>query len=182
MDLVEKKKRMCPLTITAGSENLGAVKLDGQIGEVVLGVVKLAEVILGLKEALENGETSLAVSLSPFLALGIPHLERGETSTGHGKVRCIEDIASFIVNILRTVAEAEDLEDRELAAQMHGNQLSTALFVRSSNASKYGTPGLAWLVPCRDGLVVDRADGRVLLIEVEDARGRLLQKLAAAVA
>jgi hypothetical protein len=72
------------LTISTSRKDLGAIQLDGQIGKIILFVIKLAEIVLGLKEALEDGEASLAMSLAPFLALRIPHFKGSKSSSGHG--------------------------------------------------------------------------------------------------
>jgi hypothetical protein len=72
------------LTISTSRKDLGAIQLDGQIGKIILFVIKLAEIVLGLKEALEDGEASLAMSLAPLLALRIPHLKGSKSSSGHG--------------------------------------------------------------------------------------------------
>lgn len=168
-------------TFTSSSQNLRAIQLDGQIRQVSLLVVQLAEIVASLEETLEDGESGLAVSLSPLLALGIPHLERCKTSSGHREVGGIEHVTSLSINIDAAVSETKDLQNWELAAQVHGNKLSTALLVGSGNASKDGAPGLARLVPGGDGLVRNRADRRVLLVEVVGAWRCLLQKLAASV-
>ena len=65
---------------------------------------------------LQNGEASLAVSLSPLLALGIPELGRNETCPRHAKVRGVKDITGLTVHIDVAVAKAEDLQGLELAA------------------------------------------------------------------
>ena len=114
------------------------------------------------------------MSLSPLLALRIPHLQGSQAGAGHGEVGGVEDIASLAINILAAVAEAKDLEDGELAAQVHGNKLCAALLVRGGNAAKDGTPSLARLVPCGNGLAIHGADRWVRLVEVESSGGGLL--------
>ena len=57
----------------------------------------------------------MAVRLPPFLALGVPHLERGKTSAGHAEIGCIKDVASFTVDVLRSIPKAENLERSKLA-------------------------------------------------------------------
>ena len=83
---------------------------------------------------------------------------------------------------------------------MHGHQLSSAFLkcgqlqsdpgvkmtewylVSAGNTAEYGAPRLARLVPGGDGLPGQGADRGVLLVEVEDTRGCLLEELAATVA
>jgi hypothetical protein len=162
-------------------KDLGSVKLQGEIREVILGVSQLAKVIAGLEEALENRETGLAVSLTPFLALGIPQFQGCKAGASHAKVRGIQDITSFTIHIQTTVTEAKDLQDGELATKVHGNQLGPALLVRGRKAAKDRTPCLTGLVPCCDGFFRDRTDRRVLLVKVEHARGSFLKEFTAAV-
>lgn len=157
------------LTFTTNSGNLAAVQLNRQIRQVILGVVQLAKVFAGIKEALEDGESSLAVSLTPFLALGIPHLQGREAGTGHTEIRAEEDVTCIVVHILCPVAVAKNFQDGEFAAQVDTNQLGTAFLIRGTHVSEYGTPSLARLVPGSDGLLCDGADRRVLLVKVENA-------------
>ncbi len=58
------------------------------------------------------------------------------------------------VHIDAAIAEVEDLEDGELAAQEHGDQLGTAFFVGAREPAENRAPGLARLVPAVTGLFV----------------------------
>lgn len=120
--------------------------------------------------------------LPPLLALRIPHLDRAETCSSHAQVASIENIASFIVHVFGTVAESKDLENLKVTGQVHGDKLSTALLVRGSDGAEYRAPGLARLIPGRNRPLCNRANRGVGIVKVEDARGGLLEKLAAAVA
>jgi hypothetical protein len=98
------------------------------------------------------------------------------------QVADVQDVAGLGVDVWFSVAVAEDFEDFEVRAQGHGDALGAALFVAGAHAAEDGAPGLAGLVPGRDGLVVHRVDGRILDVEVEVAGRGFLQHLAAAVA
>lgn len=169
------------LTFAASGENLGTVKLNRQIRQVILGVVQLAKVVSSLEETLEDREAGLRVSLSPFLALGIPHLNGTKTLLGHAEIRRVENITGFIIHILAAITKAKNLEDLKVAREIHGDELSTAFLVGRGNGAENGAPGLTRLVPGRDGLLGHGADRRVGLVKVEDAGGGLLEELAAAV-
>jgi hypothetical protein len=112
----------------------------------------------------------------------VPELQSGDSRACHLQVADVQDVAGLGVDVLFSVAVAEDLENFEVGAEGHGDALGAALFVAGAHATEYSAPGLAGLVPGRDWLVVDRVDGRVLDVEVEVARGGFLQHFAAAVA
>lgn len=116
--------------------------------------------------------------LPPLLRLGIPKLDGQQTGPGHAEVRSIENVARLPIHIHGSIAETKDLEGRKLAAEVHRNKLSPAFLVGACHPTKYGAPGLAWLVPGRHRLVGYGADGRVLVIKVVDTRRRLLEEFS----
>jgi hypothetical protein len=65
---------------------------------------------------------------------------------------------------------------------MTPKQTREKYLVSASNTAKHGAPCLTRLVPGGDGLPGQGADGGILLVEVEDTWGCLLEELAAAVA
>jgi len=76
--------------------------------------------------------------LSPLLRLGIPKLDGQQTSPGHAEVRSVENIACLPIHVHGAIAEAKDLESRELAAEVHCNKLSPAFLVaESAKPSEY---------------------------------------------
>lgn len=162
--------------------DLAAVQGDGEIREVVLGVFEFAEIAAGAQEDLQDGEACLHVCLAMAAGGRIPELESSDTRAGHLQVADVQDVACFGVDVGFAVAVAEDLEDFEVRAEGHGDALGAAFFVAGAHAAEDGAPCLAGLVPGRDGLVVDGADGRVLDVEVEVAWRGFLEHFAAAVA
>ncbi len=64
----------------------------------------------------------------------------------------------------------------------HSEQMGNPYLVRACKTAEYGAPGLTGLVPGGDRLPGDGADRGVGDVKVEDARGGLLKKLAAAMA
>lgn len=95
----------------AGGEDLGAVELDGEVGEVGRGIVKLAEVIAGVEEAAEDGEAGLGVGLAPFLRFGVPRFDGTDACAGHGEVCNIEDVSSFTVLCTHTIVSMVMVRD-----------------------------------------------------------------------
>jgi len=192
-------QRLPPLEIGSGLENvqllqerihsrsavrgdLAAVQGDSQVRQVGFGVLEGAEVAAGLQEDLQDSEAGLHVGLAVAAAGWVPELEGGDARAGHLQVADVQDVAGFGVDVRSAVAVAEDGEDVEVRAQGHGDALGAALFVAGAHAAEDGAPGLAGLVPGRDGLVVDGADGGVGGVEVEFAGGGFLEHFAAAVA
>ena len=143
--------------LAARRQDLGPVEADLQVREVVRPrVLELAEVAVArLQEALQDAETRLRVRLPPLLAFRIPHFQRRETGPRHREVRRVEDVAGRAVDVDRPVAEPEDLEHRELAAEVHGDELGAAFLVRAGHAAEDGPPSLARSVPRCHGLSCD---------------------------
>ncbi len=141
-------------------QGLRAVQLDRQVRQVLLRRVQRDEAVAGGEEGPQDGEAGLHVDLAPLPARGVPELQRNDPGTCHLQVGGVEDVAGGAVEVWLAGAEAEDGEDGEVAAQGHGDALGAALFVRRGRRAEDAAPGLAGLVPCRDGLVGD-GDSRV---------------------
>jgi hypothetical protein len=127
--------------------DLAAVQRDGQVREVVLAVLELAEVAAGAQEDLQDGEARLHVGLAVAAARRVPELQGGDTGACHLQVAHVEDVAGFGVDVRFAVAVAEDLEDFEVRAEGHGDALGAAFLVAGAHAAEDGAPGLAGLVP-----------------------------------
>jgi hypothetical protein len=65
---------------------------------------------------LEDSKASLAMRLSPLLALWIPELDRGQSCPRHAQVGGVEYVARLAVDIGRAVTETKNLQSRELTA------------------------------------------------------------------
>ena len=79
-----------------------------------------------------------------------------------------------------SITQAKGLQRARLAAQGHGHTLGAALLVAGRDAAEDGGPGLAGLVPGRDGLAGHGADGRMSHVEVILADRCLLQQFPGA--
>jgi hypothetical protein len=122
------------------------------------------------------------VRLAPFTTLGVPELEGDDARACHAEVSGVEDVAGGAVDVDAPVAEAEELQDGELARERHGDAFGAAFLVAGGDGTEHGAPGLAGLVPCAYGRVGDGGDGGVFVVEVEFPWGGFLEELAAAVA
>ena len=154
-----------------------AVEGDDEVRHVWRRVVERDKVVLGGEEDVEDEEAGLGVGLAPLFAIGVPGLEGEEAGAGHHEVL---DVGNVVGD--GRVRVAKDGEDVRLDAEVHGDELGAAFFVAGGYAAKDATPRLAGFVPGGDGPVGDGADGGVGVVEVEDARRGLLEKLARAVA
>ena len=141
-----------------------------------------AEGVAGVEERSEDRVARLHVDLAPFRALGVPELQRHDARSRHGEVAGVEDVAGFAGHVGLAVAEAEDVEEREVAREGHGDAFGAAFFVGGSGGAEDGAVCFGGVVVGRYGLFGHGADGRVLVVEVEDAGGCLLEQFAGAVA
>ena len=138
------------------------------------------EVVPGFEEATQDGKAGLGVRLTPLPRRWVVVLQRREAGAGHLEPGDVEDDLGVGVEVGTSVAQAKGLQRDRVADQRHGHTLGAALLVAGRNAAEDGAPGLAGLVPGRDGLAGDGADGRVSHVEVILAGRRLLQQLTGA--
>jgi len=73
-----------------------------------------------------------------------------------------------IIRLLLSIfAIAENPQQVLFTTQIHGDTLGSTFFVASSDAREHAAPGFPRLIPCGDLFSSNRADRRVLLVEVE---------------
>ena len=119
-------------------EDFAPVDADGQVGEVGGRVFEAAEGVPRVEERLEDGVARLHVDLSPFPAPRVPEFQRHDARPRHGQVAGVEDVAGFAVHVDRAVAEAEDLEEGEVAGEGHGDAFGAAFLVGRGGGTEDG--------------------------------------------
>lgn len=116
-------------------------------------VSKPTRLFLPFRKYLENREASLAMRLPPFLALGVPELDRCQSCPCHGQIRGVEDITRLAVDISRAIAKTENLKGRELAAS-HGLDMITAEIILPNIPQVHGDEfGSAFLAHGESGVI-----------------------------